>query len=77
MNLKRHHYRVIQMDLDLGWPGWPIFWMLPRLVGRYHSYLLPKQDDGASEIYVKPTQVRDLLGHPQSGAGSRVFSPLE
>ena len=31
-------------------------WGVPRLVGRYCSYLLPKQDGGTSQIQVNKTQ---------------------
>ena len=36
--------------------GWLRFGEFPRLVGRYCSYLLPKQDGGTSQIQVNKTQ---------------------
>ena len=36
----------------------------PRLVGRYCSYLMPKQDGGTSQINVNPTKVFDHQSHP-------------
>ena len=40
--------RLGWVDLDLG--------SSPPLVGRYCSYLLPKQDGGTSQIHVNPTK---------------------
>ena len=41
-----------------------MIWDVPRLVGRYYSYLLPKQAGGTPVIKVNPTQVRQQMGHP-------------
>ena len=27
-------------------------WVVPRLVGRYYSYLLPKQNGGTTQIFI-------------------------
>ena len=56
-------------QLHTGWPSrsglcWLSFWEFPRLGGHFHSYLLPKQNDGTSQPYYNQTQVRDPLGHP-------------
>ena len=42
-------YRVAHLLANLGWVDFD-------LVGRYCSYLLPKQDGGTSQIYVNITQ---------------------
>jgi len=46
------------------WVGLTSIWDVPRLVGRYCSYLLPKQVGGTPQIKVNPTQVRQQMGHP-------------
>ena len=46
------------------WVGLTYIWGVPRLVGRYCSYLLPKQDGGTSQIKVNKTQVCHQMGHP-------------
>ena len=33
-------------------------------MGRYSSYLLPKQDGGTIQMKVNSTQVREQMGHP-------------
>ena len=43
-------YRVTQKVLDLGWVNFE-FVNFSRLVGSYYcSYLLPKEEDGTSQI---------------------------
>ena len=37
---------------------------VPRLSGRYSSYLLPRQNGGTPQISVNATQVLDHHGHP-------------
>ena len=51
MDLEVHAklYRASHVLEDLGWVRFGEF---PRLVGRYGSYLLPKQDGGTSQIHV-------------------------
>ena len=46
------------------WVGLTLIWDVPRLVGRYCSYLLPKQAGGTPQIKVNPTQVRHQMCHP-------------
>ena len=51
------------------WVGLTWIWRVPRLVGRYCSYLLPKHDGGTFQIKVNPTQVRGEMPHPVVGRG--------
>ena len=46
------------------WVGLTLIWDVPRLVGRYCSYLLPKQAGGTPQIKVIPTEVRQEMCHP-------------
>ena len=62
MNFRRTLYRVTHLLAD--WVGFTLIWDVPRLVGRYYSYLLPKQAGGTPQIKVNPTQVRQQTGHP-------------
>ena len=55
-------YRVTHLLAD--WVGLTLIWDVPRLVGRFCSYLLPKQDGETPQIKVNPTQVRQQMGHP-------------
>ena len=49
------------------------FGEFPRLVGRYCTCLLPRQDSGTSQIHVHPTHVAAHMNTPvQGGAGIRV-----
>ena len=47
-------YRASHVLVDLGWVGYR-FGEFPRMVGRYCSYLLPKQDGGTPQIIVDKT----------------------
>ena len=38
------------------------------------SYLLPKQDEGTCQIWVNPTKVQDLPGHPVDA--TKLFMPI-
>ena len=55
-------YRVTQLLAD--WVGLILIWDVPRLVGRYCSYLLPKQAGRTPQIKVNPTEVRQEMCHP-------------
>ena len=55
-------YRVTHLLAD--WVGLTLIWDVPRLAGRYCSYLLPKQAGGTSQIKVNPTEVRQEMCHP-------------
>ena len=55
-------YRETHLLAD--WVGLTLIWDVPRLVGRYCSYLLPKQAGGTPQIKVNPTQVRQQMSHP-------------
>ena len=54
-------YRVTHLLTN--WVGLTLIWDVPRLVGRYCSYLLPKQAGGTSQIKVNPTDVRQEMCH--------------
>ena len=55
-------YRVAHLLANLGWVDLDLG--VPLAVGRYCSYLLPKQDGGTSQINVNPTQVCDRQSRP-------------
>ena len=56
VTLETHRlYRVTQRVSDLGWVDLDL--ESSQLVGCYHSYLLPEQDDGKYLLEVNPTQV--------------------
>ena len=46
------------------WVGLTSIGGVPPAVGRYCSYLLPKQDGGTSQILVIPTKVLGQMNHP-------------
>ena len=46
-------YRETHLLAD--WVGFTLIWDFPRLVGRYCSYLLPKQAGGTPQILVDKT----------------------
>ena len=57
MNLARIRFNTepaVSLDILV---GLTYIWGVPRLVGCYCSYLLPKQDGGTFQIYVNPTKV--------------------
>ena len=55
-------YRLAHLLANLGWVDLDLG--SSPAVGRYCSYLLPKQDGGTSQINVNPTQVRQEMSHP-------------
>ena len=62
-------YRVTHLLAD--WVvGLTLIWDVTRLVGRYCSYLLPKQAGGnqSPQIKVNPTEVRQEMCHPVAGS---------
>ena len=46
------------------WVGLTLIWDVPRLVGRYCRYVLPKQDGGTPQIKINSTEVRQEMCHP-------------
>ena len=58
-------YRETHLLAD--WVGLTLIWDVPRLVGRYCSYLLPKQAGGTPQIKVNPTEE---MCHPVYGVNS-------
>ena len=60
------HSHPVQGDSSALRPGlcWLTFGEFLWLVGRYCSYLLPKQDGGTSQIKVNPTQVLGQMNYP-------------
>ena len=46
------------------WVGLTLIWDVPRLVGRYCSYLLPKQAGVTLQIKVNPCEVCQEMCHP-------------
>ena len=61
-SLNEFQYRVTHLLAD--WVALILIWYVPRLVGRYCSYLLPKHAGGTPQIEVIPTQVRQQMGRP-------------
>ena len=55
-------YRMTQLLAD--WVGLILIWDVPRLVGRYSSYLLPNQAGGTPQIKFNPTEARHEMCHP-------------
>ena len=54
--------------------GWLRFGEFPRLVGRYCSCLLPKQNGGTSHIKVNPTWCPDLMNNPVHSFSSSLLT---
>ena len=62
------HFSSVTLQGESGgrvpWLGLLRFGEFPRLVGRYCSYLMSKQDGGTSRILVNPTKVHNHQSHP-------------
>ena len=65
-------YRVTHPLAD--WVGLTLIWDVSRLVGRYCSYLLPKQAGGTPQIKVNPSEVRQEMCHPVHVLGNGCFN---
>ena len=55
-------YRVTHLLVD--WVGLTLIWDVPRLVGRFCSYLLPMQAGGTPQMKVNQTKVHQEMCHP-------------